>query len=102
VLVEVAGRDGKLDSDRVQRRLEQIAGVNRVLLKGSRENRHTFEVESRRGFARGDLARCVVESGWELNELRPASMSLEEIFLQLTGEEMPSEARKAAARGAPE
>src|SRR3989441_10371476 len=102
VLVEVAGRNGKLDSDRVQRRLEQIAGVNRVLLKGSRENRHTFEVESRRGFARGDLARCVVESGWELNELRPASMSLEEIFLQLTGEEMPSEARKAAARGAPE
>ena len=102
VLVEVAGRDGKLDSDRVQRRLEQIAGVHRVLLKGSRENRHTFEVESRRGFARGDLARCVVESGWELNELRPASMSLEEIFLQLTGEEMPSEARKAAARGAPE
>ena len=102
VLVEVAGRDGKLDSDRVQRRLEQIAGVNRVLLKGSRENRHTFEVESRRGFARGDLARCVVESGWELNELRPASMSLEEIFLQLTGEEMPSEARKAAAKGAPE
>jgi len=102
VLVEVAGRDGKLDSDRVQRRLEQIAGVNRVLLKGSRENRHTFEVESRRGFARGDVARCVVESGWELNELRPASMSLEEIFLQLTGEEMPSEARKAAAKGAPE
>src|SRR5437016_1028129 len=102
VLVEVAGRDGKLDSDRVQRRLEQIAGVHRVLLKGSRENRHTFEVESRRGFARGDVARCVVESGWELNELRPASMSLEEIFLQLTGEEMPSEARKAAAKGAPE
>src|SRR5205809_4331470 len=102
VLVEVAGRDGKLDSDRVQRRLEQIAGVNRVLLKGSRENRHTFEVESRRGFARGDLARCVVESGWELNELRPASMSLEEIFLQLTGEEMPPEARKAAAKEAPE
>src|SRR5256712_3999549 len=102
VLVEVAGRDGKLDSDRVQRRLEQIAGVHRVLLKGSRENRHTFEVESRRGFARGDVARCVVESGWELNELRPASMSLEEIFLQLTGEEMPSEARKAAAKWAPE
>ena len=102
VLVEVAGRDGKLDSDRVQRRLEQIAGVHRVILKGSRENRHTFEVESRRGFARGALARCVVESGWELNELRPASMSLEEIFLQLTGEEMPSETRKAAAKGAPE
>jgi hypothetical protein len=27
----------------------------------------------------------VVECGWDLNELRPAAMSLEEIFLQLTG-----------------
>jgi hypothetical protein len=31
------------------------------------------------------LARAVIEAGWDLNELRPASMSLEEIFLQLTG-----------------
>jgi len=36
---------------------------------------------------RADLARAVVESGWDLNELRAAAMSLEEIFLQLTGEE---------------
>ena len=36
---------------------------------------------------RGDLARAVVESGWDLNELRPTAMSLEEIFLQLTGTE---------------
>jgi hypothetical protein len=26
-----------------------------------------------------------VESGWNLNELRPVALSLEEIFLQLTG-----------------
>ena len=26
-------------------------------------------------------------AGWDLNELRPAAMSLEEIFLQLTGGE---------------
>ena len=44
-----------------------------------------FEVESQKGFLRGDLARAVVESGWDLNELRPAAISLEEIFLQLTG-----------------
>jgi hypothetical protein len=36
---------------------------------------------------RGDIARFVVNGGWELNELRPAAMSLEEIFLQLTGTE---------------
>ena len=34
---------------------------------------------------RGDLARAVVEAGWDLNELRPSAMSLEEVFLQLTG-----------------
>jgi hypothetical protein len=27
----------------------------------------------------------VVESGWDLNEMRSTSVSLEEIFLQLTG-----------------
>ena len=32
------------------------------------------------------MARAVVESGWDLNELRAAAMSLEEIFLQLTGD----------------
>jgi ABC-2 type transport system ATP-binding protein len=87
VLVEVSGRNGSLEVAAVQRRLEQVAGVSRVVVKASHENRNTFEVESRKGFVRGDLARTVVESGWDLNELRPAAMSLEEIFLQLTGAE---------------
>ena len=87
VLVEVVGRNGNLESSAVQRRLEQVAGVNRVMVKASFDNRKTFEVESRKGFVRGDLARAVVESGWDLNELRPTAMSLEEIFLQLTGTE---------------
>jgi ABC-2 type transport system ATP-binding protein len=52
-----------------------------------------FEIESQKGrLIRGDLARAVVEAGWDLNELRPAAMSLEEIFLQLTGSEAPIEA----------
>jgi ABC-2 type transport system ATP-binding protein len=99
VLVEVAGRNGNLESATVQSRLEQIAGVSRVTFKESRENRNLFEVESQKGFMRGDLARAVVESGWDLNELRPAAMSLEEIFLQLTGEEA-GETDKAAVKGA--
>jgi hypothetical protein len=36
----------------------------------------------------------VVQAGWDLNELRPAAVSLEEIFLQLTGAEAPAEAAK--------
>jgi hypothetical protein len=34
-----------------------------------------------------------------LNELRPASLSLEEVFLQLTGTEAPAEAEAVAAGG---
>ncbi len=47
----------------------------------------------------GDLARAVVEAGWDLNELRVAAMSLEEIFLQLTGEQEPAEMEAVAAGG---
>ena len=85
--VEVAGRNGRVDATAVQNRLQQIAGVSRVVLKDTHDNRNTFEIESQKGFVRGDLARAIVESGWDLNELRPTAMSLEEIFLQLTGGE---------------
>src|SRR5271170_476505 len=87
VLIEISGRNGSLDLAAVQQRLEQVAGVSRVVARLGRDNRNSFEVESRKGFVRGDLARAVVESGWDLNELRPAAMSLEEVFLQLTGVE---------------
>ena len=85
LLVEVAGRNGDVDSAIVQSRLERVSGVSRVLFKNKRENRSIFEVESRKGgLIRGDLARAVVEAGWDLNELRSAAVSLEEVFLQLT------------------
>src|SRR5437763_14289904 len=100
VLVEVSGRNGNLNSTSVQHRLEQIAGVSRVSLKESRDSRNIFEIESQKNFVRGDLARAVVESGWDLNELRSAAMSLEQIFLQLTREEAASEPEKLAAKGA--
>jgi ABC-2 type transport system ATP-binding protein len=99
VLVEVSGRNGNLDFAAVQQRLAQVEGVSRVVVKQRQENRNTFEVESRKGFVRGDLARAVVESGWDLNELRPAAMSLEEIFLQLTGTEAPGK-EEVVAKGA--
>lgn len=97
MLVEVAGRNGNLDSATVRSRLERISGVSRVSLKNTRDSLATFEVESQKGFVRGDLARAVVESGWDLNELRPSAMSLEEIFLQLTAQE--TENAKPVAQG---
>lgn len=88
VRLEVAPREGTIDQGEVRRKLEQVAGVSRVLVHESTEERAVFEVESLKDkFIRGDLARAVVEAGWNLNELRPASMSLEEVFLQVTGSE---------------
>jgi ABC-2 type transport system ATP-binding protein len=100
VLVEVAGRNGDLDSATAQRKLERVGGVSRVVFKERRENRSVFEVESRKDHSvRGDLARAVVEAGWDLNELRPASVSLEEIFLKLTTDPSGEPAEKAAPTG---
>jgi ABC-2 type transport system ATP-binding protein len=92
VLLEVAGRNGSLEPSTVQEKLQRISGVSRVSCKQQVDSRAVFEVESQKGsLVRGDLARAIVESGWDLNELRPTSMSLEEIFLQLTGREEPAE-----------
>jgi ABC-2 type transport system ATP-binding protein len=97
VLLEVAGRKGSLEAGLVQQKLEQVAGVSRVVCRQQVDSRGVFEVESSKGsFVRGDLARAVVEAGWDLNELRPAAMSLEEVFLQLTGTEAASPQEKPA------
>ena len=88
VLIEIASRDGSLEVPIVQHKLEQVPGVSRVLCKQQIDSRAEFEVESEKGrLVRGDLARTVVQCGWDLNELRPAAMSLEEVFLQLTESE---------------
>ncbi len=55
-----------------------------------------FEVESEPEVdVRRDLARAVVTRGWGLLELRPVRMSLEDVFLQVTTEEVPEEAPHA-------
>ncbi len=85
VSVEVDGRGAELDSGAVHRKLEQISGVSRVVPRDSRDGRACFEVESLQGRSiRADLARAVVESGWDLFELHAAALSLEEVFLELT------------------
>ena len=100
LMIEVGGRNGSLDAAAVQSRLEQLPGVGRALCKQQADNRALFEIESQKGqLVRGDLARAIVEAGWDLNELRPAAMSLEEVFLQLTGKETVPEVQMAAGRG---
>ncbi len=85
VAVEVEPRSGELDTAVVQAKLEQVAGVSRVVYRDTKAGRSHFEVESLQGRpVRAELARAVVESGWNLNELRGVNLSLEDIFLQLT------------------
>src|SRR5580693_9110063 len=86
VALEVESADGTLTSGDVQQRLEQVSGVSRVLAREGRDGRLAFEVESLPGrYIRADLARAVVSAGWNLNEMRAVGLSLEDIFLQLTG-----------------
>jgi ABC-2 type transport system ATP-binding protein len=101
VLVEIGSRKGELDSAKIQERLEKVAGVSRVLFKEKRAHGSAFEIENSKGsLVRADLARAIVEAGWDLNELRPAAVSLEEIFLQLTREQAEPTAEPQAAKGA--
>jgi len=97
VLVEVEPRSGDtLPAGTVQQKLEQVAGVSRVVPKQERDGRHAFEVESLQGRSiRPELARAVIESGWNLTELHAVGLSLEEIFLQLTASEKPAAVKES-------
>jgi ABC-2 type transport system ATP-binding protein len=98
VAVELSARDGSIDASHARQRLEQVSGVSRVVAKEARDGHLRFEVESLQGrHVRPDLARTVVEAGWNLHELHPVAFSLEEIFLQLTATEPAPEAKPVGA-----
>ncbi len=86
IVVEI--RSESLDSALARQLIEQIPGVGRVILRDSEPGWVVLEVEPLEGASiRGDLARAVVHAGWNLEELRAAATSLEDVFLQLTGAE---------------
>jgi ABC-2 type transport system ATP-binding protein len=88
VALEIDMADGRPNPGEVQQRLEQVSGVSRVVMKEPKNGRVQFEVESLAGRQiRADLARTVVNSGWNLSEMRAIGLSLEDIFLQLTAAE---------------
>jgi ABC-2 type transport system ATP-binding protein len=70
--------------------LQRVPGVTRVAEADRRDKAVGYEVQSESGRdVRRDLARAVVSGGWGLLELRPMHLSLEEIFLSLTTDEVP-------------
>jgi len=95
VAIEVESADGSPDPGEVQKRLEQVAGVSRVMMKDAKNGRLLFELESLQGrHIRADVARSVVNAGWGLSELRAVGLSLEDIFLQLTAAEKNDQSKK--------
>jgi ABC-2 type transport system ATP-binding protein len=91
IAVEIESGAGNPTVSEAQQRLEQISGVSRVLAKEPKDGRLRFEIESLQGRQiRADLARAVVNAGWNLSELASVGSSLEDIFLQLTASEQKS------------
>ena len=103
VALELDVADGRPNPTEVQQRLETVSGVSRVMMKDSKNGKLHFEVESLQGrHIRADLARTVVNAGWNLSELRSVGLSLEDIFLQLTTteEHTPEPEKQAEGVGA--
>jgi len=83
VLVRIA--DAGPEAIEVLKRVDGVVGVEPA-------DGGAYQVSCSQGYdRRAELSRAVVEEGWGLLELRSVSMSLEDIFLELTTEEAPAE-----------
>ena len=80
--------------------LQRIEGVVKVEAAGEQKGIGAWQVEVAAPPVREAIARRVVEAGWGLVELRPVELSLEEIFLSLTGDSGASTLPAAAAQAA--
>ncbi len=68
------------------RRIAGVLGVKET--RGSGYDVPGFQVETRKEvFLLNDLARTIYEHGWQLKEIRPVDMTLEEIFIKLVTRE---------------
>ncbi|HET7010081.1 MAG TPA: ABC transporter ATP-binding protein [Anaerolineales bacterium] len=85
ILVRVADGDAAL-----RQKLEGVSGVVRV---APGQTTGELEIASSPGVdVRARVARAVVEAGHDLLELRPIGVSLEDVFLQLTTDDVVAEA----------
>jgi len=77
VIIRVRG-----EADDLAKTIKQVKGVQGVVTK--EDGTVEFEFVSGKD-VRPEVAKQVIKSGYDLLELRPLGMSLEEIFLELTG-----------------
>lgn len=75
-------------ADALAAALARVDGVRAVNPAGGASGASAFIIETETEAAIvNDLARCVYEQGWTLRSLGPASMTLEEIFIQLINDQ---------------
>src|SRR5437870_6062302 len=80
ISLEVQGPVSEITS-----KLKAMPGVVDVRKIADTDGRHRFQVDGElRKDIRSDLARTIVQNGWGLYELQAETMSLEDIFLELT------------------
>jgi ABC-2 type transport system ATP-binding protein len=93
VAVQVRGANAQ----EVRQRIETVSGVAKVISTDAPDGFVSFEVDSLEQYSvRPELARAIVQSGWDLTELHTVGQSLEEIFLDLTRSEKD---KAVAAKG---
>jgi len=85
----------KGDAENLRQSLGAVEGVSKIEVEPIEQGGVSALVESDQGLdLRGTIASSVVRSGFELLELRAVSLSLEDIFMQLTTTEEKTEDRK--------
>ncbi|MCP4716874.1 MAG: ABC transporter ATP-binding protein [Deltaproteobacteria bacterium] len=75
--------------------LESIDGVRSVIQQNNNETaaaEYLVETDDQTGITNA-IARTICDKNWNLQEIRPADMSLEEIFIKLVNEEEGAQAR---------
>lgn len=84
VFVQIKGAD----AGQVRQAFEKIDGVRRVVVSDSSGSVLPCEVESEKD-VRENLFKAVVSKNWTLLEMRAEILSLEDVFLKLTSEDLP-------------
>jgi ABC-2 type transport system ATP-binding protein len=80
------------DSDGLSAKISKVKGVRTV----ETQSDGAVEFEFAAGEdARPQVAKAVVQAGFELLEMRPVGLSLEEIFLELTRDNGTTTSKKA-------
>jgi ABC-2 type transport system ATP-binding protein len=74
-------------SDSVKQTLSQVPGVLKVNAVASEKNLHLIVESKSDSELRPLIAKTIIEKGWQLFEMKPEGLSLEDVFLQLTTKE---------------